>query len=127
MFRLKIDNESSVPIYRQVVQAIKVEILSTRLKEGDYLPTIEELAGILKLNPNTVKKIYNTLIQEGLLAKRQGRGHWIEQKKQSKDSLKRLLLEEDFRNFVDRASVYGANLSDINALMEKYIHRKDEE
>ena len=56
MVRINIDLTSPVPAYLQVIQAVKLEILSGRLQDGDRLPPIRELAKILKLNPNTVAK-----------------------------------------------------------------------
>lgn len=73
MIRFSIDSSSSVPVYQQVIQAIKLEILSGRLKTGDQLPPIRELAKILKLNPNTVAKAYYTF--------RRGRVHRGQERK----------------------------------------------
>ena len=54
MIRIKIDFDSSVALYQQIIHIIKLEILSGRLNNGDKLPPIRELAKILKINPNTV-------------------------------------------------------------------------
>ena len=51
MIRLNVDSNSPIPIYQQLKQALILEILSMRLKEGDLLPSIRGLAKILKLNP----------------------------------------------------------------------------
>ena len=66
MIRLNIDLTSPVPAYLQVIQALKLEILSGRLGDGDRLPPIRELAKILKLNPNTVAKSLLRFGERGL-------------------------------------------------------------
>jgi GntR family transcriptional regulator len=120
MIRFSIDSSSSVPIYLQVIQAIKLEIFSGRLKNGDQLPPIRELAKILKLNPNTVAKAYYTLEEEGFIESKRGSGNWVNTKNMKLDSFRRGMLEDEFRLFLDRALTLGAGLEDIKNLMERY-------
>jgi GntR family transcriptional regulator len=120
MIRFSIDSSSSVPVYQQVIQAIKLEILSGRLKNGDQLPSIRELAKILKLNPNTVAKAYYTLEEEGFIESKRGSGNWVNTKNMKLDSFRRGMLEDEFRLFLDRALTLGAGLEDIKNLMERY-------
>jgi GntR family transcriptional regulator len=120
MIRFSIDSGSSVPVYLQVIQAIKLEILSGRLKNGDQLPPIRELAKILKLNPNTVAKAYYTLEEERFIESKRGSGNWVNTKNMKLDSFRRGMLEDEFRLFLDRALMLGAGLEDIKNLMERY-------
>jgi len=120
MIRFSIDSSSSVPVFQQVIQAIKLEILSGRLKNGDQLPPIRELAKILKLNPNTVAKAYYTLEEEGFIQSKRGSGNWVNTKNMKLDSFRRGMLEDEFRLFLDRALMLGAGLEDIKNLMERY-------
>lgn len=120
MIRFSIDSSSSVPVYQQVIQAIKMEILSGRLKTGDQLPPIRELAKILKLNPNTVAKAYYTLEEEGFTESKRGSGNWVNTKNMKLDSFRRGMLEDEFKLFLDRALTLGAGLEDIKNLMERY-------
>jgi GntR family transcriptional regulator len=120
MIRFSIDSSSSVPVYQQVIQAIKLEILSGRLKTGDQLPPIRELAKILKLNPNTVAKAYYTLEKEGFTESKRGSGNWVNTKNLKLDSFRRGMLEDEFRLFLDRAFSLGARLEDLKNLMERY-------
>jgi len=120
MIRFSIDSSSSVPVFQQVIQAIKLEILSGRLKNGDQLPPIRELAKILKLNPNTVAKAYYTLEEEGFIESKRGSGNWVNTKNMKLDSFRRGMLEDEFRLFLDRALMLGAGLEDIKNLMERY-------
>ena len=64
---LTIDTKSPLPVYQQVIQAIKLDILSGGLRDGDLLPSIRDLAKLLKLNPNTVAKAYYALADGGFL------------------------------------------------------------
>ncbi len=124
MFRVNIDFSSPVPIYQQVVQAVKFEILSGRLKHGDQLPPIRELAKILKLNPNTVAKAYYNLEEEGFTQSKRGSGNWVNFKKAKLDRLRKGMIEDDLRGFLDRAISLGASLDDIKNLMERYSNNE---
>jgi len=120
MIRFSIDSSSSVPVFQQVIQAVKLEILSGRLKNGDQLPPIRELAKILKLNPNTVAKAYYTLEEEGFIESKRGSGNWVNTKNMKLDSFRRGMLEDELRLFLDRALTLGAGLEDIKNLIERY-------
>jgi GntR family transcriptional regulator len=119
MVRFNIDINSPVPAYQQVVQSIKIEIFSGRLKNGDRLPPIRELAKLLKLNPNTVAKSYYTLEDEGFIESRAGSGNWVNVRAPGLDGLRRSMLDGETKAFLDRAFSLGATLDDIRKSMER--------
>ena len=72
-----ISNNSSVPIYEQIENAIKEAIFSNELKEEDMLPSVRNLANDLKISFLTVKKAYDELEREGFIKTVQGKGSFI--------------------------------------------------
>ena len=78
MLHIQIDTGSGVPAYRQVMDQIKLYVVSGVLAEGVQLPSIRELARSLAVNPSTVVKAYSELEHEGVVARRQGRGVFVE-------------------------------------------------
>lgn len=120
MFRTNIDFSSPLPIYRQLIYLIKMEILSGRLNDGDQLPPIRELAKILKLNPNTVAKAYYALEEEGFIESKRGSGNWVNYKKANLDSLRKGMIEDEFKSFLERVFSLGASLEDIKKLIKRY-------
>ncbi len=74
---LKIDRESGVPIYVQIAQQLRGLIASGKIRPGERLPTVRQLAVELRINPNTVARIYVDLEREGLIAMQQGRGTFV--------------------------------------------------
>ncbi len=66
------------PLYAQLERAIKVAIVSGALKIGDRLPTVRQLAVDLKINANTVAKVYAELERQGALSTKRGVGTFIE-------------------------------------------------
>src|SRR5436190_9253656 len=75
MFR--VDAGSGVPIYRQLVEQVRREVMLGRLGPGDQLPTLREVVEGLAINPNTVVKAYAELEHEGLVVRRQGTGTFV--------------------------------------------------
>ncbi len=121
MFRFSIDFDSPMALYQQVIHLIKMEILCGRLKNGDLLPPIRELAKILKLNPNTVAKAYYNLEDEGFIKSRKGSGSWVNTKKLKLDSLRVGMIEDEFKTFLEKALSLGADETDIKNLMTRYL------
>jgi GntR family transcriptional regulator len=69
--------EDSVPIYRQLRDRVVAMILEGILKEGDALPSVRSVAAEFRLNPLTVLKGYQQLVDEHLVEKRRGRGMFV--------------------------------------------------
>ena len=74
---IRIDPDSAVPIYLQVVHAIKHQVATGRLKPGEQLLTVRELATTLRINPNTVARAYDQLDSDSVITTQQGRGTYV--------------------------------------------------
>jgi len=62
---MKLNNDS--PVYIQIIEFVKKQIILSNILDGDELPSRRELAGVLGINPNTVQKAYKELENEGIL------------------------------------------------------------
>lgn len=74
---MKIIQNSEIPIYQQVADSFKTDILSGKYKEGEYLPSIRELARDLKISVITTMKAYELLESEGLITAIKGKGFFV--------------------------------------------------
>ena len=72
-----IDSSDPTPIYAQLERAIRVAIATGRLGKGDKLPTVRQLAVDLRVNANTVSKVYGELERAGVLETRRGVGTFV--------------------------------------------------
>ncbi len=68
-----VDPQSGVPIFRQLMDQVKLSITSGVLKPGDELPSIRSISVPLGVNPMTISKAYNLLVREEVLDRRPGR------------------------------------------------------
>ena len=92
---MKISQSSGVPIYQQIANSFRNDILAGRLKEGEYLPSIRELAKDLRISVITTMKAYEILSEEGYITPAQGKGYYVN----SQDS--ELLKEQHLRKVED--------------------------
>ena len=74
---LSIDPHDPTPIYAQLEQAIRAEIVSGLLPTGAQLPTVRQLAMDLRINANTVAKVYSALERVGVLKTQRGVGTFV--------------------------------------------------
>ena len=67
MINFTIKFQYGIPLYEQIVYAVKKAIVSEQLKPGDQFPSVREIARELRINPNTAQKVIAHLVREGLL------------------------------------------------------------
>jgi GntR family transcriptional regulator len=72
-----IDHRDKTPIYTQLERAIRAAMATSRLKPGDRLPTVRQLAVELSINANTVARVYADLERSGAIETRRGVGSFV--------------------------------------------------
>ncbi len=85
----RLDMQSGVPVYRQIMDQIHGATASGTLRAGDQLPTVRQLAVDLCVNPNTVVRAYRELEIRGVLTTQQGIGTFISPKRVVPDEVER--------------------------------------
>jgi DNA-binding transcriptional regulator YhcF (GntR family) len=87
---LEISPGSPSPIFRQIVEQVRMAVMTGTLSEGDQLPSVRSLAERLLVNPNTVARAYGELTRDGLIDGQQGRGVFIARPRQMYTRAERL-------------------------------------
>ena len=85
-----------LPIYRQLRDRVVAMILEGVLSDGDALPSVRNVAAEYRLNPLTVLKGYQELVDEGLVEKKRGRGMFVT------DGAQKQLLKDERQRFLDK-------------------------
>jgi GntR family transcriptional regulator len=75
-----IDAKHPTPLYHQLERSIKFAIATGKLRLGDQLPTVRQLAVDLRINANTVAKVYSELERSGVLITRRGVGTFVHER-----------------------------------------------
>ena len=92
------DNER--PIYLQLVEKLRIEIVSGNLKQGERLPSVRELALIARVNPNTMQKALVELESEGLVYTERTNGKFVTEDKKLIEKVKKELAKEKVNNYL---------------------------
>ncbi len=74
---IQIDGDNAVPVYRQIVDAVKHQVAVGALGPGARLPTVRQLAQDLRVDRNTVVRAYTVLDREGVISLQRGRGTFV--------------------------------------------------
>src|SRR6185295_17163405 len=110
-----VNPRDATPLHAQLERSIRVAIASRWLKPGDQLPTVRQLAVALRLNANTVAKVYSHLERTGALETRRGVGTFIAETTQS--SHHEEARESELRSIATRAladaSAKGFSAADL--------------
>ena len=114
---LTVDPSDPTPLYAQLDRGIRAAIAAGRLKPGDRLPTVRQLAVELRINANTVAKVYAELERAGVLATQRGIGTFVRDHPTPLGLATRRDRERELKPLIDRlladASAVGISLHDI--------------
>jgi GntR family transcriptional regulator len=107
---LRINSKSHVPVHVQLEGQIKHLILSGSFEVGSRLPSIRAMAGFLRVNRNTVARVFSDLEREGYVESRRGSGVYVLEPPVEAEDIKR---QEVLERVLDLASARGVSVEDL--------------
>ena len=114
-----------VPIYEQLMEQIKSDIIQSELKEGEALPSVRTLAGELRISALTVKKAYDKLEEEGFVTTVHGKGTYVSASdKQLALEARQKAIEDDFDKVIDRALSMVMKKEEISEVVKLILDEK---
>ena len=118
-----LDFRSGVPIYVQIVEQVQQLVVSGKLKPGDQLPTVRQLASELRVNFNTVARAYRMLDEAGLISTQQGRGTYLLDQPDEKlaDLLKQETLDVQTDRYLTDLLRQGYTAQEIKNMLERKL------
>jgi len=121
--RIHLDFRSGVPIYTQIVEQVKQQVVSGALEPGDQLPTVRALALELRVNFNTVARAYRLLDEERIISTQQGRGTYITEipPPESVERMRRETFETLTRRFIGEAARLGFSEAEIGQMVSDQL------
>ena len=120
--KIVIKNKSELPIYEQIEQQIKAQILEGSVTEDEQLPSIRQLARDLKISVITTTRVYNDLAEEGFIISVTGKGYFVAPR--NNELLRERMLcemEEGFEKAVLNGRNAGLSDDDIIAALKKFM------
>ena len=123
---MKISQNNGIPIYKQIADAFRNDILAGKYAQGEYLPSIRELARDLRISVITTMKAYEQLEMEGLVTASQGKGFYVN----AQDS--EMLREQHMRKVEDAlgeaiaaAKIAGLGREELKNVLNTLLDMED--
>ena len=104
------DNER--PIYIQLVEKIRLEIISGKLKSGERIPSVRELALTARVNPNTMQKALAELENEGLVYTERTNGKFVTENEKLIENVKKELANQKVQKYFQDMQKLGIDKED---------------
>ena len=111
---MRILQNSGIPIYQQIAEQFKEDILAGKMKQGEYLPSIRGLAKDLRISVITTMKAYEELERQGLITAVQGKGYYVNA--QDSEMLREQhmrKMEEHLQNAIAAARIAGVSEEEL--------------
>lgn len=109
------------PIYIQISNIIKLQIVTNQLKSGDRLPSVRDLAETAGVNPNTIQRSLSDLEREGFVYSVRTTGRFVTDDRDLIQKTRILLAEEELGSFVLSMENLGYKREDIIPILTKYL------
>lgn len=110
---ISIDNRSRIPIYEQLVNGYKLQIMNGVLQADDQLPSVRQLAQELTINPNTIQKAYRELERLGYTYSVPGKGSFVNKVEDTMQKERIEMLSESLEKIVQELLFLGLTKEDI--------------
>ncbi|MBZ9608778.1 GntR family transcriptional regulator [Clostridium estertheticum] len=110
---MNLEFNDKMPIYLQIMDLIKMDIVTGKLKSKDKLPSVREMAMNLNVNPNTLQRSYQELERLGIVYTQRGTGTFVEENENMVDNLKNEMAKEVIDSFILRMKSLGFTTNEI--------------
>ena len=124
---IQINNSSDDPIYLQIKNQIKSQIISGDLQVGDKLPSIRFMAKELRISMITAKRAFDELEAEGFIDSVQGKGNFVARQNKElirEEYLKR--IEEQLQEIVKLSEIAGISGDELTQMLKDYVEGRYE-
>ncbi len=111
--------DNNIPIYIQVIQDIKKDIVTGVLKPGDKLPSGRDMALKYKINPNTASRIYRELELQEICFTKRGLGTFVTEEKEKIISIRKDMANELLEQFISGMKILGIQNQEIMSLLDE--------
>jgi DNA-binding transcriptional regulator YhcF (GntR family) len=104
-WRLAFDDKS--PIYRQIILQFCQAFVRGDIKPGERIPSIREMSVLLKVNTNTMQRVYQEMERDGLINSKRGTGYYFTEENEMIDKTRRDLALDSLSRFTDEMRAMG--------------------
>jgi DNA-binding transcriptional regulator YhcF (GntR family) len=113
--------DENIPIYLQIIDMIKKQLISNALESGNRLPSVRELSKQLEVNPNTVQRAYAEMEREGLVYTQRGQGTFIVDEPETISKLREEITERKMATFIKEMEEIGFSHNELLERISNYL------
>lgn len=116
---MEFEFDDDTPIYKQLVEKLKLEIVLGNFKTGDKIPSVRELSSMIRVNPNTIQRSLSELEQLGLIYTKRTSGKFITDDKGIIYQTKKELAIKKIDNFIKDMNTLGLDGDEVIKLLKE--------
>jgi GntR family transcriptional regulator len=110
-----------IPIYRQIILQFRRAFVRGDIEPGERIPSIREMAALLKVNTNTVQRCYQEMERDGLVISKRGTGYYFTEDLTMIQKIRRTLALDSLNRFVEEMRAIGCADWEIMRELKSYI------
>lgn len=120
---MSLNFNDKVPIYIQIMDFIKKDIVTKKIKGGEKLPSVRELSSNLKVNPNTIQRAYQELERDGLTFTQRGMGTFVVEDNETILNLRKEMAKDFISNFINDMNQIGFEKNEILSILKQNLEK----
>ena len=113
--------DNKKPIYLQIMERIKLQIVSHTLEPNQQLPTVREFAVEAGVNPNTIQRALSELEREGFVYSKRTTGRFVTENQELIAQSRRQLSEEELEHFISSMTHFGYEKEELPGVVADHI------
>ena len=117
--------DDRMPIYRQIILCFNRAFVRGDIQPGDRIPSIRELSSLLRVNTNTIQRVYQEMERDGIICSKRGTGYYFTEDTDMTEKMRKELTSESVQRFVDEMCALGLKKKDILSELESYLKGVD--
>ena len=117
--------DSDRPIFIQILERIRMDIISGKYQPGEKLPSVRELAAQAAVNPNTMQRAFAELERTGLVYSKRTSGRFITEEQEMIETLKAQIAKEKIRLFLESMQQLGYGKEQTLSLMREFMEGEE--
>jgi len=123
--RWSLEFDDRAPIYRQIILQFSRAFVRGEIPPGARIPSIREMSAVLKVNTNTMQRVYQEMERDGLISSKRGTGYFFTEEDDMLGKTQRALAFESLRRFVGEMRALGCRDEDIVSELITFIKEGD--
>ena len=116
---MEFEFDDDKPIYKQLIEKLKLEIVLGHFKSGDKLPSVRELSTMICVNPNTIQRSLTELEDQKLIYTKRTSGKFVTEDDTIIHQVKKELAKEKVETFISDMNILGLETEDIIKLLKE--------